>query len=148
MMIITLMIKADDFKLTQVLDKFSKQYNISYSLARQNEHFLLRLKTNNLGELVRRLNHIKGCTFKIQELYESRPFSGMINVNLTKTNIDALIGKSTAAQTDIAPIDGGLVKLIGELWFCRPKHDSPIKKGTQVKIVGVEGVSLIVEEVK
>jgi len=148
MMIVALTIKADDFKLTQVLDKFSKQYNVSYSLARQNEHFILRLKTNNLGELVRRLNHIKGCTFKIQELYESRPFAGMINVNLKKTNIDALIGKSTVAQTDIAPIDGGLVKLIGELWFCRPKHDRVIKKGTQVTIVGVEGVSLIVEEVK
>jgi hypothetical protein len=148
MMIVTLTIKADDFKLTQVLDKFSRQYNISYSLARQNEHFLLRLKTNNLGELVRRLNHIKGCTFEIQELFESRPFAGMINVNLKKTNIDALIGKSTAAQTDIAPIDGGLLKLIGELWFCRPKHDKVIKKGTQVTIVGVEGVSLIVEEVK
>jgi len=147
-MIITLTIKADDFKLTQVLDKFSRQYNISYSLARQNEHFLLRLKTNNLGELVRRLNHIKGCTFEIQELFESRPFAGMINVNLKKTNIDALIGKSTAAQTDIAPIDGGLLNLIGELWFCRPKHDKVIKKGTQVTIVGVEGVSLIVEEVK
>ncbi len=148
MMIVTLTIKADDFKLTQVLDKFSRQYNISYSLTRQNEHFLLRLKTNNLGELVRRLNHLKGCTFKIQELYESRPFSGIINVDLRKTNIDALIGKSTVAQTDIAPIDGGLVKLIGELWFCRPKHDKVIKKGTQVTVVGVEGVSLIVEEVK
>jgi hypothetical protein len=148
MMIVTLTIKADDFKLTQVLDKFSKQYNVSYSLSRQNEHFILRLKTNNLGELVRRLNHIKECTFQIQELYESRPFAGMINVDLRKTNIDALIGKSTVAQTDIAPIDGGLIKLIGELWFCRPKHEKVIKKDTQVTVVGVEGVSLIVEEVK
>jgi hypothetical protein len=148
MMIVTLTIKADDFKLTQVLDKFSKQYDVSYSLSRQNEHFILRLKTNNLGELVRRLNHIKGCTFQIQELYESRPFAGMINVDLRKTNIDALIGKSTVTQTDIAPIDGGLIKLIGELWFCRPKHDKVIKKDTQVTVVGVEGVSLIVEEVK
>jgi len=148
MMIVTLNIKADDFKLTQVLDKFSKQYNVSYSLSRQNEHFILRLKTNNLGEFVRRLNHIKECTFKIQELYESRPFAGMINVDLRKTNIDALIGKFTVAQTDIAPIDGGLIKLIGELWFCRPKHEKVIKKDTQVTVVGVEGVSLIVEEVK
>ncbi len=148
MMIVALTIKADDFKLTQVLDKFSKQYNVSYRLERKNEHFILRLKTNNLGELVRRLNHIKGCAFKIQELYESRPFTGMINVNLKKTNIDALIGKSTVAQTNIAPIDGGLIKLIGELWFCRPKYDKVIKKGAQVTIVGVEGVSLIVEEVK
>lgn len=147
-MIVTLTVEADDLKLTQVLDKFSKQYNVSYNLARQNDHFILRLKTDNLGELIRRLNHIKGCAFKIQELYESRPFSGMINVNLTKTNIDALIGRSTVAQTDITPIDGGLVKVIGELWFCRPKHDRVIKKDTSVTIVGVEGVSLMVEEVK
>lgn len=147
-MIVTLTVEADDFKLTQVLDKFSKQYDVNYSLARQNDHFILRLKTDNLGELIRRLNHIKGCSFKIQELYESRPFSDMINVNLTKTNIDALIGKSTVAKTDITPVDGGLVKIIGELWFCRPRHDRVIKKGTSVKIVGVEGVSLIVEEVK
>lgn len=148
MMIVTLVIKADDFKLTQVLNKFSKRYKVSYSLVRQNDHFVLRLKTDKLGELVRRLNHIKGCTFKIQELIESQPFSGMVNVNLTKTNIDALIGQSTIAQTDVAPIDGGLVKVFGELWFCRPKHDKVITKGTHVSIVGVKGVSLIVEEVK
>jgi hypothetical protein len=147
-MIVALTIEADDLKLTQLLDKFSKQYNVSYSLVRQNEHFLLRVKTEHLGELIRRLNHIKGCSFKIEELSESRPFSGMINVNLTKTNIDALVGKATVAQTDIKPIDGGLIKVIGELWFCRPKYDRIIEEGTQVKIVGVEGVSLIVEEVK
>jgi len=147
-MIVALTIEADDLKLTQLLNKFSKQYNVSYSLVRQNEHFLLRVKTEHLGELIRRLNHIKGCSFKIEELSESRPFSGMINVNLTKTNIDALVGKATVAQTDIKPIDGGLIKVIGELWFCRPKYDRIIKEGTQVKIVGVEGVSLIVEEVK
>jgi hypothetical protein len=147
-MIVALTIEADDLKLTQLLDKFSKQYNVSYSLVRQNEHFILRVKTEHLGELIRRLNHIKGCSFKIEELSESRPFSGMINVNLTKTNIDALVGKATVAQTDIKPIDGGLIKVIGEVWFCRPKYDRIIKEGTQVKIVGVEGVSLIVEEVK
>ncbi len=147
-MIVALTVEADDLKLTQVLDKFSRQYNVSYNLARQNNHFILRLKTDNLGELIRRLNHIKGCTFKIQELYDSPPFSSIINVNLTKTNIDALIGRSTVAQTGITPVDGGLVKVIGELWFCRPKHDRVIEKGTSVTIVGVEGVSLIVEEVK
>ena len=147
-MIVALTIEADDLKLTQLLDKFSKQYNVSYSLVRQNEHFILRVKTDHLGELIRRLNHIKDCSFKIEELSESRPFAGMINVNLTKTNIDALVGKATVAQTDIKPIDGGLIKVIGEHWFCRPKYDRIIKEGTQVKIVGVEGVSLIVEEVK
>jgi len=147
-MIITLAINADDFKLTQMLDKYSRQYKVSYTLTRQNEHFLLRVKTDDLGELIRRLNHIKGCTYKIQELYDTPRFSNVINVNLTKTNIDALIGRATVAHTDIDPVDGGLVKVVGELWFCRPKHDRIINKGSSVKIVGVEGVSLIVEEVK
>ncbi len=147
-MIITLAIKADDFKLTQMLDKFARQYNVSYTLTRQNDHFILRVKTGDLGELIRRLSHIKGCTYKIQEMYNTRRFSGMINVNLTKTNIDALIGKSTVAHTDVDPIDGGLIKVVGELWFCRPRQDMVIKKGSPVNIVGVEGVSLIVEEVK
>jgi membrane-bound ClpP family serine protease len=147
-MIITLSIKADDFKLTQMLDKFATQYKVSYTLTRQNEHFVLRVKTNDLGELIRRLSHIKDATYKIQEMYETQHFSGMINVNLTKTNIDALVGKTTVAHTDIDPIDGGLIKLVGELWFCRPRHDRIIKKGSPIHIVGVEGVSLIVEEVK
>jgi len=98
--------------------------------------------------LIRRLSLIKDCTYKIQELYDTRRFTDMINVNLTKTNIDALIGKTTVAHTDIDPIDGGLVKVVGELWFCRPKQDRVIRKGLSVNIVGVEGVSLIVEEVK
>jgi hypothetical protein len=148
MMIITLAIKADDLKLTQMLDKFAKQYKVSYTLTRQNEHFTLRVKTDDLGELIRRLSHIKGSSYKIQELFDTHQFSDFINVNLTKTNIDALIGKSTVAHTDIDPIDGGLIKLIGELWFCRPKQDRVIKTGSSVTVVGVEGVSLIVEEVK
>jgi membrane-bound ClpP family serine protease len=147
-MIITLSIKADDFKLTQMLDKFASQYKVSYTLTRQNEHFILRVKTNDLGELIRRLSHIKDATYKIQEMCETQHFSRMINVNLTKTNIDALVGKTTTAYTDIVPIDGGLVKLVGELWFCRPKYDRIIKKGSPIYVVGVEGVSLTVEEVK
>ena len=147
-MIVTLAVMADDFKLSQMLDKFCMQYKVSYSLTRQNEHFVLRVKTNDFGELIRRLSLIKDCTYKIQELYDTHRFSDKINVNLTKTNIDALVGKSTVAHTDIDPIDGGLVKVVGELWFCRPKQDKVIRKGSPVNIVGVEGVSLIVEEVK
>ncbi len=144
---ITLTIKADEFKLAQMLQKFEKQYNVSYTLTRQNGGFTLRVKTDDFSELVRRLNHIKDCTFKIEELHHGG-LTDMLNVNLTKTNVDALIGKTTVTKTDIDPVDGGVIKLIGELWFCRPKHDRIIKEGTRVMVVGVEGVSLIVEEVK
>ncbi len=142
-----LTIKADEFKLAQMLQKFEKQHKVSYTLTRQNGSFTLRLKTDDFSELVRRLNHIKGCTFKIEELHHGG-LTDMINVNLTKTNVDALIGKTTVAKTDIDPVDGGVIKLIGELWFCRPRHDLVIKEGSRVMVVGVEGVSLMVKEVK
>lgn len=147
-MIVTLTIEADDFKLSQMLDKFSGQYRVSYSLTRQNSHFLLRIKTDDFGELIRRLSLIKDCKYKIQEIYDTHRFSDLINPNLTKTNVDALVGKTTVAHTDIDPVDGGVVKVVGEQWFCRPKGDILIKKGSPVVVVGVEGVSLIVEEVK
>lgn len=144
---IVLTIKADELKLAQLLSKFSKKHKIMYTLTRQNGDFLMEVNTDNFGELVRRLNHLKGCTFKVKEMHGGGLLD-KLNVNLTRTNVDALIGKSTIAKTDIDPIDGGVIKLIGELWFCRPVYDKAIKEGAKVKVVGVEGVSLIIEEVK
>ena len=144
---IILTIKADELKLAQLLQKFSEQYRITYTLKRQNGDFLMEVNTDDFSELQRRLNHLKDCTFKIQEMHGGRLLD-KLNVHLTKTNVDALVGKMTIAKTDISPIDGGVVKLVGELWFCRPEEDENIKEGARVRVVGVEGVSLIVEEVK
>jgi hypothetical protein len=143
---IILTIKADELKLAQLLAKFSEQHRITYTLTRQSDGFLMEVNTDNFGELVRRLNHLKDCTFQIQEMHGGRLLD-KLNVNLTKTNVDALVDKVTVAKTDITPIDGGVIKLVGELWFCRPEDDKVIKEGAKVRVVGVEGVSLIVEEV-
>ncbi|NIV44039.1 hypothetical protein GWN49_04035 [Candidatus Bathyarchaeota archaeon] len=144
---IVLTIKADELKLAQLLSKFSKKHRIMYTLTRQNGDFLMEVNTSDFGELVRRLNHLKGCTFKVKEMHGGGLLD-KLNVSLTKTNIDALVGKTTIAKTDIDPIDGGVIKLVGELWFCRPVYDKVIKEGAKVKVVGIEGVSLITEEVK
>ncbi len=143
----TLTVVADDFKLYQALDKFSNQYGATYTLTRVNGGFTLRIRTDNFGELVRRLSHIKDCTYKIQEIIRTDEVSSRGSMNLTRTNIEALLWRETEAQTDITPVDGGLVKLIGELWFSRPLIDKVIPKGTRVRIVKIEGVSLLVEEV-
>ena len=143
---IILTIKADELKLAQLLSKFSKNYRIVYTLKKQNGGFLMEVNTDDFGELVRRLNHLKGCSFEIKEMHGGSLLD-KLNVRLTKTNVDALVGRTTPAKTDIDPVDGGVVKLVGELWFCRPEHDKTIKEGAKVKVVGVEGVSLIVEEV-
>jgi hypothetical protein len=147
MMRITLTVKADDLKLAQLLDKFSEQYRTVYTLTRKNGEFNLQMNTDNFGELVRRLNHLKDCIFKVEEIHGGGLLD-KLNVKPAKTNVDALVDKETVAKTDIDPIDGGVVKLMGELWFCRPEHDKIIKEGTKVRVVRVEGVSLIVEEVE
>jgi hypothetical protein len=145
---IVMTIKADEFKLAQMLSKFSEDYRANYTLKRQtDDSFILHLKTEDFGELVRRMNHIKGCSFKIIELRGGKKID-VVNVDLIKTNVDALMGKSTVANTDIDPVNGGIIKLAGELWSCRPKFDKVIKANTRVKVTGIEGVSLIVEEVK
>ena len=144
---VALTVNADEFKLYQLLDKFSQQYNTSYILSRDENGFLLRIKTDDFGELVRRLNLIKGSKFQIMEIVGS-PKIKRAKAELTKTNIDALLGKETQALTDITPLDGGLIKLIGEQWYARPAYDKVIPQGTMVEVLRVEGVSLIVEGVE
>ena len=150
-MIVTLTIKADDLRLTQVLDKYFKEHpQYSYDLKRQDGDFLLATKMDrkDLGELVRRLGLMKDAKVKIQHIYETT-LSKMINVPLTRSNVDALIGKETTTLTEIDPICGGIIKVVGEKWHARPNNSfQKIEKGVAVKVVRVDGVSLYVEEVK
>jgi len=60
------------------------------------------------------------------------------------TGTEAMIDAETEALTDIA--NDGKVFLQGQYWKAISKK--PIKKGAKVKIVKVEGLSLIVEEIK
>jgi hypothetical protein len=143
---VILTIKADELKLAQLLAKFAESYRSTYTLKRQNGGFVLEVNTDNLGELVRRLNHLSGCDYKIVEV-QGGGLLDKLNVRAIKTNVDAIVGRVTVAKTDIDPVDGGVVKILGELWFCRPKDEKAIKEGAKVTVVGIEGVSLIVEEV-
>src|SRR4030067_3696257 len=117
-------------------------------LNRQPKGFLLDVEWNSddFGELVRRLNHLKDATYKVEEL-RGGGLLDKFNVSLTRTNIDALIGKEAMAKTDIDPLDGGVTKLHGELWLSRPENPIIIKEGSRVRVIRVEGVSLIVEGV-
>jgi len=144
---VALKVEADEFKLYQVLDKFSQQRGASYSLVRGEDGFTLRVKTDDFGELIRRINLIKGSKYQIMEMVGS-PSVKAVKANFTPTNVDALIGRETAAQSDIKPVEGGIIKLLGEQWFARPEADDVIPKGAVVKVLRVEGVSLIVEEVE
>jgi membrane protein implicated in regulation of membrane protease activity len=57
------------------------------------------------------------------------------------------MGKEAIAKTDIDPLDGGIIKLGGEIWLSRPADDAVIKEGSKVRVIRTEGVSLIVEGV-
>jgi hypothetical protein len=146
---VTLTVNADELKIAQLLAKFSEQYGSTYTLKRNDGGFILQMNVNkdSFGEFVRRLNHLKDCAFKVEEVHGGGLLD-KLNVSPTKTNVDALVNKVTVAKTDIDPVDGGVVKLMGELWFCRPESEEVIKEGARVRVVRVEGVSLIVEEVK
>ncbi len=145
---VTLTVDADELKIVQLLSKFAEKYSLTYKLNRQTKGYMLDAELNgdDFGEFIRRLNHIKDATFKIEEI-RGGGLLDKFNVGLTRTNVDALIGKEAIAKTDIDPLDGGVTKLQGELWLSRPENPNIIKEGSRVRVIRVEGVSLIVEGV-
>ena len=145
---VTLTLEADELKIVQLLSKFAEKYRASYSLHREAKGYILKVELNSedFGEFIRRMNHLKDAAFKIDEI-RGGGFLDKFNVTPTRTNVDALVDKETIAKTDIDPIDGGIIKLRGELWLARPDDDTVIKEGAKVRVVRIEGVSLIVEGV-
>jgi len=147
---VILTVKSDELKLIQLLSKFGEKYNrMTYKLNRQPKGYLLEidLDSEDIGEFIRRLNHLKDVTYNVDEI-RGGGLLDKINVSLLRTNSDALVGKEAFATKDIDPINGGVVKLGGELWLAKPVHGCCIiKEGSKVRVVRVEGVSLIVEGV-
>lgn len=145
---VILAVEADELKIVQLLSKFAEKYSLSYKLNRQPKGFRLdvELNSDDFGEFIRRVNHLKDATYKIEEL-RGGGLLDKFNVSLTRTNIDALIGKEAVAKTDIDPLDGGVVKLLGEIWLARSGDEKIVPDGSKVRVIKVEGVSLIVEGV-
>jgi hypothetical protein len=146
---VALTVEADELKIAQLLSKFAEKYRMSYKLNRQAKGYLLEveLSSEDFGEFVRRMNHLKDATFKIEEI-RGGGLLDKFNVSLTRTNVDALIGKEAIAKTDIDPLDGGVTKLLGELWLSRTADDNIIKEGSKVRVIRIEGVSLVVEGIE
>lgn len=63
---VTLTIKADEIKLIQLLDRFKQKYAVKYDLDNINGEFKLRIETDEFGEFIRRLKHIKEIDFKVK----------------------------------------------------------------------------------
>ncbi|MCW4017903.1 MAG: NfeD family protein [Candidatus Bathyarchaeota archaeon] len=143
---VALTVKADELKIAQLLSKFAEKYHMTYKLHRNSQGFILEvdLNSDDFGEFIRRMNHLKDAKYKIEEIRGGGPLDAF-NVSLTRTNADILIGKEAIAKKDIDPLDGGVVKLGGEIWLARPADDTVVKQGSKVRVVRIEGVTLIVE---
>ena len=65
--------------------------------------------------------------------------------NLTRTNVDAMVGSQGYVTADIDNIAAtGTVKLGAMEWTARSADGKPIAKGTLVKVERIEGVKAIV----
>lgn len=70
------------------------------------------------------------------------------NVKVVETNSGRCIGKFANVTVEINNTAGqGQVNVEGAIWSARSKDDSVIAEGTQVKILSIEGVKLIVEQI-
>ncbi len=67
-------------------------------------------------------------------------------VSKAKTNIDAIIDRRGIVLKSIARNVDGLVKVGNEQWRARAEED--IKKGDEIVVTSVSGVTLIVEKTK
>ena len=133
---VTFTMQSDELKLAQLLSKFAEKYRITYKLKRQSNGFQLEVELNSedFGEFVRRLNHLKDAAYKIEEL-RGGGLLDKFNVTLTRTNADALIGKEGIAKTDINSLDGGVTKIMGEPWLSRTEDNTVVKEGSRVRKV-------------
>jgi membrane protein implicated in regulation of membrane protease activity len=66
--------------------------------------------------------------------------------NDVKTNTDALIGKIAVVTKTIKDVEKGEVKLGGEYW--KASSDKEIETGKKVKVLKIDGNTLIVSEIK
>ncbi len=65
-----------------------------------------------------------------------------------RTNYDRLIGKKGQVIKAIEAEDFGQVRVENQLWSAVEKNNLTLEEGKMVKVLGISGVKLIVEEYK
>ena len=80
-------------------------------------------------------------------LVATRPLAvKSINLNRQPTNADRMIGQTGIVTESISNLENqGKVMISGNVWSARNITDEKVQKGTEVRIVGIEGVKVIVE---
>ena len=77
----------------------------------------------------------------------TRPFAvKKLKIGKSKTNVDSIIGQEVLVTKSIKKFDKGLVKAKnGVIWTAKSKDDSEIEKGSNAKVISVEGNTLTIE---
>jgi Membrane protein implicated in regulation of membrane protease activity len=78
----------------------------------------------------------------------TRPFAKtLLKEEPRKSGVYALIGERMKVVKTIDNVEGtGQVEWKGERWQATSEDDAVIEEGTWVKVIGIEGVSLVVKE--
>ena len=64
-------------------------------------------------------------------------------------NSNSIIGKKGIVTQDINPaFSVGLIKVSGETWSAKTADDSKIEKGSEIRVIKIDGVKAIVEPFK
>ncbi|MEG2200356.1 MAG: NfeD family protein [Anaerovorax sp.] len=83
-------------------------------------------------------------------LYFTRPLAEKkLKIGHEQNITEAMLGKMGVVTTDIQPFQTGQVKVRGQIWtaVCN-EDDQSLLKGTEVRIVRIEGVKLIVAPIE
>ena len=96
---------------------------------------------------------IQIATFSISSsvlLFFTKPLAKRLEkFNSVSTNSISLIDKEGIVLIDINPLEGtGQVKVNGEIWSAKTQDNSLISKDAQIKVLKIDGVKLVVEQVK
>lgn len=82
-------------------------------------------------------------------LYFTRPLAEKrLRIGHEKNNIDLMIGKVGLVIEEIKPFHTGQVKVGGQIWTAISHDNRTIEKDQMVKVMKIEGVKLIVEQMK
>ena len=72
----------------------------------------------------------------------------IIHKKVEPTNADRSIGETGVTVTEINNLLGtGEVNLKGTIWTARSSTENVIPKDSQVRVISIEGVKLIVEQI-
>lgn len=71
-----------------------------------------------------------------------------INSKTVKTNAFSIIEKKAIVTTEINPMEAtGQIKVNGEIWSAKSENEKIVPVGTEVKVLNIEGVKAIVQEI-